>query len=216
MNKNFPHTEAALDRLINWCLSIALLSFIVLCALGILSGCNSAQVKKPIDILTPEVSQAPQIQDFMTPTYSGGKYPESIALIKKWAVHPEFTTFVIKKRTYFSHTEGTVIENMAKYTMMMGAGFTIPIKIYWNPASAALGGWHPEKQAILENSAKKLSVTRRAAHLLHETTHVLGWKHSGNYPEKFDNVNSFPYTIGYLFEEFLVMKLGPGNQVSDI
>lgn len=172
-----------------------------------LTGCNSTP-KKPVEILAPQVTQAPQIQDFMTPTYTGGKYLESIALIKKWAVHPEFTEFVIKKRTYFSHTEGTVIENMAKYTMMMGAGFTIPIKIYWNPVSAALGGWHPEKQAILENYSKKMSVTRRASHLLHETTHVLGWKHSGNYPEKFDNVNSFPYAIGYDFEEFLALKTG--------
>jgi hypothetical protein len=182
------------------------MKFLLLLALA---GCiGTAPVKKPVDILAPQVTQSPQIQDWMTPNYTGGKFPESIALIKKWAVSPEFTEFVIKKRKYFSHTEGTVIENVAKYTLLMGQGKIIPIAMYWMPTSAALGGWNNTKGKILENSAKKLSVTRRASHLLHETTHVLGWKHEGNYPEKFDNVNSFPYAIGYDFEEFLALKTG--------
>lgn len=171
-------------------------------------GCSTPKVKSPVEILKPitVTTPAPQVEIWMTPNYTGGYFPEAIALIKKWAVHPEFTDYVIKKRKYFSHTDGTVVENMAKYVMLMGQKRTIPIKMYYKPYSAALGGWNGV--SIYENSAKKMSVTRRAGHLLHETTHALGWRHKGNYANKFDNVNSFPYSLGYDFESFLAIKTG--------
>lgn len=178
---------------------------IVSLLLAVFVGCSTPKVKRPVEILEPvTVTTTPPVQIWRTPNYTGGNFTEATDLIKKWAVHPEFTDFVIKKRKYFSHTEGTVVENMTKYVMLMGQQRTIPIRMYYKPYSSALGGWNGV--SIYENSAKKMSLNRRAGHLLHETTHALGWRHKGNYANKFDNVNSFPYALGYDFEEFLILK----------
>jgi hypothetical protein len=51
-----------------------------------------------------------------------------------------------------------------------------------------------------------MTPNERAGHWLHETSHKYGWSHLGNYVTKFDNENSFPYAIGYDFEDFLETK----------
>jgi hypothetical protein len=193
----------------------------ILFALLILSGC-ATPVQKPVEapktvekILAPKPVEKVTVlpmKVWKTPKYHSEapltpKYREAISLIEKWANTDEFINYVAKKRTYFSHTDKTISEVLSIWRSQLDKGETIEITYYttwWK--GRAIGGWNGDK--IYENIkwAEELTAIERAGHLLHETSHKYGWVHQGNYTNQFDNVNSFPYAIGYEFEDFLHMK----------
>jgi len=153
-------------------------------------------------VLTNTIGSTPK---YICPPTVSKEFLKSLDLIRDYANSKEFSNYMKSKRTYFSHTNMKSNEAIDKFMSQLSSGDTIRISFY-TPLfpSKALGGW--DGYSIKENTKKYLSIIERAGHILHETTHKYGWAHQGNYVNQFDNVNSFPYAVGYDFIDFLTAK----------
>jgi hypothetical protein len=145
---------------------------------------------------TPQFSSKDKLND---------SYVQAIALIKKYANSDEFIRYLQSKRTKFSHTEIEASMAIKMWREQLAKCDTINIEFY-KPLypSKTIGGWSGNK--IIQNLKYDMIAEQRAGHLLHETSHKYGWIHKGNYSDKYDNKNSFPYSVGYDFEDFLLAK----------
>lgn len=128
-------------------------------------------------------------------------YRKAIALIEAHANTDKFAAYVIAKKTVLSHTDKTLPEAMKMFREQMDKQDIVEVTFYKNIFSSSIGGWDGTK--ILQNLKFVKDPEGRAGHLLHEVSHKYGWKHQGNYHDRYNNVNSFPYVIGYAFEDYL-------------
>lgn len=160
---------------------------------------------KPEMVVVPspaKVYKTPRYKfsDTITPDYF-----QAVEYIEKWANSDEFIHYVLSKRTYYSNTTYSVKEAIKLWREQLNQNDIIPIAFYTPLIKGkAIGGWDGYK--INQNTKYVLSAMHRAGHLIHETSHKYGWKHNGNKVKANNNVNSFPYAIGYDFEDFLIMK----------
>lgn len=194
-----------------WILILLLLSG---CATRVTKNVDVAPVETKIEVATPVMPLSSKV--WRTPNFTSAwtfnaTFVEAIQLMQKWANTDEFVAYVASKRTYFSHTDKSVTEALKLYREQLDRGDTIEITFFspkwynYLKYKDTIGGW--DGDSINENlSFSGYGPNRRAAHLLHEVTHKYDWKHQGNHSDKYDNENSFPYAIGYDFEEFLDTK----------
>lgn len=187
-------------------------------------GCALIKQSRPIKptpiadvekiLIPPKISgPIPLVMINKTPRYSfvmakGQDYDlkvfkSAIQLIEAHANTDGFYKYMASKRTYFAHTKLKPIEAIKIFREQLNSSKTIEVKFY-RPRykSSAIGGWNGT--SIYENMDFKMEAVRRAGHLLHETSHVYGWEHQGNYANRNDNRNSFPYAVGYDFEEYIM------------
>lgn len=183
----------------------------------LMSACTHQMVKRepvPEVILHPTITKSVKVIR-ATPKYVLGKgataeYLEAVDLVNAYANTDEFWDYVESQRTgeknYFAHTTLSVKEAIAQFRSELAKGETIQVEFFtpWYK-SAQIGAWDGTR--ILENTQKHYTSIKRAGHLLHETSHKYGFVHSGNYPDKNDNQNSFPYVVGYALEEFVSLRV---------
>jgi hypothetical protein len=192
---------------------------LLLLSLLLLVGC-ATQAPRPLPVESkvpritviptpPVVVDAPRLRS--TPNYSlpsdaPEDFKQALELIKAYANSDEFYDYVLTKRKYFSHVDGKSVKQcVQEFRDQLDKGDRLEVVLYHQYFSKALGGlWADGK--IHENTKFKMTPNERAGHWLHETSHKYGWSHLGNYVTKFDNENSFPYAIGYDFEDFLETK----------
>lgn len=176
---------------------------------------NASVTKPSISVPTVTSSTSLSPSKCRTPKFNrlDGKnfsdhFLRAIKLIEENANSDEFVSYVLKKRTYFAHTTKKVPEAVKEYREQLERCDTINVT-YYRPwyKSNALGGW--DGKEINENLQYIMGDIERAGHLLHETTHKYGWDHKGQRYNLYDNVNSFPYAMGYDFEDYLKEKLKP-------
>lgn len=172
-------------------------------------ACNKITVDKPGEVTLPEII-VPSTPG-KTPKYKcynctlGESYVKALGYIEKHANTDEFEKYFLKKRTRLSHVDGKSPEMAIKtFREQLALEDEILISFYWNPVSKGLGAW--DKGFIKQNTKYKLKPYELSGHLLHETSHKYGWKHLGNYKDKNDNLNSFPYAVGDEFKNYLVEK----------
>lgn len=161
---------------------------------------------------TPTVLAPIEVKQWKTPTYvfmgthrDLSVYHEALAHIKNHANTDEFYAYMLKKRTYFKHSPHSVAETIKLWREQLNKGDIIEVHFYtpwWK--SRVVGGWDGSK--INDNTKFVLNAIERAGHLLHETSHKYGHIHQGNYMNRYDNINSFPYAVGIDFEEYLHAK----------
>lgn len=162
-----------------------------------------------VEIPVPPVVEAPRLRNtpaYTLPAQASEDFKQAVELIKAYANSDEFYEYVLSKRTYFSHVgTKTAKQCVQEFRDQLDQGDTVEIVLYRNIFSKAIGGlWADGK--IHENTKYRMTPNERAGHLLHETSHKYGWVHQGNYVTDFDNENSFPYAMGYDFEDFLETK----------
>lgn len=185
--------------------------FLLLAAIG----CATHVTKKSVEVIAPpDVTPVPT-GVFKTPRYvlptnytAPKEYPQAIALIDKYGNSDEFFAYAKAKRTYYSHLTTDIEAAVKKFRDCLSTTDDVHIQFY-NPTipSKAIGAWNG--YVMRQNTEHKLNVIERSGHLFHETSHKCGFRHNGNYADKFDNYNSFPYAMGYDFEDFLTGKLKP-------
>lgn len=159
----------------------------------------------PAPVPVPEVVETPKCK---TPNYTstsklGPTFQEALDLIKLHANSDEFITYFSKRYPKFSNTSFTAIEAIRKFRAQLAQCDIVKIGFYTPVLKGSyVGNWNGVQ--ITENSKFILSAPRRAGHLLHETSHKYGFTHDGNSVAKNDNVNSFPYAIGYAIEDYIL------------
>jgi hypothetical protein len=146
---------------------------------------------------------------FVLPADAPPEYRDAVDLVLKYGNSDEFYAYMLKKRTYFTHTELNVREAISEFREQLADGGDSRV-VFHTPQkgtllSDAYAVWDGSR--IIENTKIKLSVTERAGVLMHETSHKYGWLHKGNDRDKFNNINSFPYAVGKDFQAFLEMKV---------
>lgn len=182
----------------------------------IMVGCSTVPKPTPSEVVIESNKPIPEVikptKSWKTPKYIlpngvDTSYKEAIILIQKYANTDEFANYVLSKRSKFSHTNLTAIQAVEKFRNDMDKGDELQISFY-TPfiKSSAIGAW--DGVSIRQNTRIRMSVIDRASHLLHETSHKYGFSHLGNYPNRNDNLNSFPYAIGDEFKKFLKLTLG--------
>lgn len=134
-------------------------------------------------------------------------------LIQKHASSEEFRKFMVKRQNgkEFTFVDVAPAAALTLFSDQLKQGDTVDIVCaQTNPQMLGyralpegfIGGWEGGK--IHENCDAniKMTVEERAGHLLHEVSHMYGWRHMGN-DLCCGNVYSFPYQIGYGFTEYL-------------
>jgi hypothetical protein len=188
---------------------------------AVLHGCATQPTKRPVEVLAPIEVVTPADEDqpvitvqrtWRTPQYYsqvklGAEYQAAIKLIQENANTDEFIAFVKSyHKKPLSHTDKTLEQALEIWRNQLDKGDLIRLKFVWNPLTKAYGGWTTPGMYIEQNTKFKMSPAGRAGHLLHETAHKYGWRHLGNYPNQNNNTSSFPYVIGYAFEDYLLEK----------
>lgn len=185
------------------------MKFILLLLLMV--GCASPRLvptpTTPVSV--PQEKVIVPVKEYRTPRYYSKQefnpvYKEALSLIAQWANSDEFINYVAHKHTYIKHTDKTVLEALKLWRSQLDQSDQIEISFFHQYFTKSIGGWYDGK--INQNTKFSLTVYERAGHILHETSHKYGWIHQGNYTNENDNVNSFPYIIGYDFEDFLLSK----------
>lgn len=188
---------------------------ILIPALLLAVSCNSKVapvIKKVEEIIRPAVvMEIPR--SLRTPNYEfilakgqtvDPSFKAAVELIKLHGNSDMFYRYMVSKRTYFAHTNKMkVTDAIKKFRTQLDQGETVQIKFY-TPflKGKAIGGWNG--LVISENTKFILSVARRAGHIMHETSHKYLWTHDGNSSVANDNGNSFPYALGYDFEDYIL------------
>lgn len=161
-------------------------------------------ILKPIET-TVRVLPAKGMPEYILPADATEEFREARFLLARFGNSDEFWNFVAAKRKSFAHTAYTKDQAIAQFRKDLARGDQIPIQYFtkWYK-TRSIGAWNGIK--ILQNRNMRLTVIERAGHLLHETTHKYDFRHIGNYADRNNNQNSFPYAVGYDFEEFLATK----------
>lgn len=131
------------------------------------------------------------------------KFLGASRLITRHGNSDKFFEYMKTKRKYFSHTTGSVDDNIAKFREDLAKQDYIPVEVMFNQRKDFHGGWMPISKVMKMNVNVDLSDAHRAAIIMHETTHKYGWQHQGNEWAEHDNINSFPYAIQVDFQEYL-------------
>jgi hypothetical protein len=192
----------------------------------LLMGCTSKEVKPtlkapivPMTIAKEDTIELVPIvmveaKNRVSPTYAfKGRMPsdlyiQAVNFILQYANSDEFIEY-LSRRDHFSHVGNkTAQEVIAEWRDQLDRQDVMYISYYTPWFSDRIGGWDGETIRQNTKYLEKLTVAERAGHLLHETAHKYGWVHEGNYTNENDNVNSFPYAVGYDFEDFILKKTG--------
>jgi len=178
----------------------------------LLSGCSTL-TQNPVTENPAPISQDVSVQAneslntplFLFKSAPKDNYTEAILLISKHGNSNRFYSYMKSKRKYFSHTELSVDDAIKSFRESLSKSEIINIVFYTNRFSKAIGGWNGS--VISENTKFNMKPIELAGHIFHEASHKYGFKHLGNYKNKNDNINSFPYAIGIDFEEYLTAEL---------
>jgi hypothetical protein len=154
-------------------------------------------------------AKALRMPGFVLPADAPPEYKDAVELVLKYGNSDEFYAYMLKKRTYFTHTELNVREAISEFREQLADGGDSRVEFHTPHKGTTLFDSYAvwDGRRIIENTQIHMSVTRRAGILMHETSHKYGWSHKGNSPEKFNNLNSFPYAVGDDFKAFLDMKV---------
>jgi len=153
-------------------------------------------------IMGPKVWKTP---GYSLPKDASFTFKQAVGHIEKHGNSDKFFEFVeSKKFQRFTHEPLPVSEALEKFRNCLDRGDTIPVVWKYTIYPSVIGSYSAGK--IRENPRKALTAIERAGHLYHETSHKCGFKHVGNDWNKNDNLNSFPYVIGHVFEEYLELQ----------
>jgi len=175
-------------------------------------SCESRGISKDpeIVVVTPAPVEIPgaacKTPNYQSKSSFGPQYTQALEFVRDYGNSDDFYAFLSKKYPKFTHTDKTAFEAIRLFRTQLAKCEAITIEFY-SPIlkGTYVGNWDGVK--ISQNAKFILTPSRRAGHLLHETSHKYGWIHKGNKVAQYDNVNSFPYALGYAFEEFLESKL---------
>lgn len=110
---------------------------------------------------------------------------------------------LVKNVSHFNHTAdiGLVVADKI-------ANAKIDIKIVgyktFSPWSSVVG--HANGNTIFVNTRKiNLPLGDRVENLMHETAHILGYSHKGNYVTMY-NLRTVPYLLGGMFSKYVLSK----------
>jgi predicted metallopeptidase len=104
----------------------------------------------------------------------------------------------------FNHTKDSGLDVAKKLRSKM---LNIYVKQYktWNPWSNVIG--YASGNVIYLNSRKfgQISLRDRVSNIAHESFHLLGYSHKGNYVTAY-NLGTVPYLVGDMFADFVMEK----------
>jgi hypothetical protein len=103
---------------------------------------------------------------------------------------------------YFNHTDHSPAQVVEQINIYTGSQFTVEEYKPWNRFTKAIG--HAQYPKIYVNYYKmdKMFASDFVQLLAHETMHLIGYKHKGNYVTQY-NLKTVPYVIGSLAEAWV-------------
>lgn len=110
---------------------------------------------------------------------------------------------LVKNVSHFNHTAdiGLIVADK-----IAGAKLEIEVLPYktFSPWSKVIG--YAEGNKIFVNTRKiNLPLEDRVENLMHETAHLLGYSHKGNYVTMY-NLRTVPFVLGALFSKYIMSK----------
>jgi hypothetical protein len=128
------------------------------------------------------------------------KLKTAVALIIKHYRDKSFMDELMKVKT-FNHTKDSGADVAHK---LLEASIEITVMPYrtWNIFSKVVG--HAQGTVIFVNTRKlDLPIEERVENLMHETLHIIGYSHQGNYVNKY-NLGTVPYAVSRLFKDHVI------------
>lgn len=158
-----------------------------------------------------------RMPEIILPIDADSSMREALKLVNQFANSDDFYQYLNRKMIRLSGGNETNIElSIKKFRNCLHN--SSPISVYWKDYSKVdqnqvIGGWNGYR--MNQNKFHRLNPIERAGHWIHEISHACGFTHEVhgqlvNDIEKYPIIrNSFPYQVGYAFEDFLSEKSSP-------
>lgn len=133
--------------------------------------------------------------------------------ITNWLLTDSLFYDEIRKLTKFSHTRvnGEYVAEILyanRHSKMEVVGYKTLYPYRW-PFPKVKGYYsheNPDKIFVNLRSVHTMDRFDHVGNFIHEKMHSLGYEHKGNSRNKFNNIESVPYKIGYLAKSFAMEK----------
>jgi hypothetical protein len=187
---------------------------------GLVNKIKSIFKKKDTEVIVKQPVPSTPVSTNPTPTQKNkvtqiilmddpsSEMPQAKKYFEDWVNSQEFADYFlsqVKELTGGNYSDPK--EALEVFRRFLSEGTSIAIYWYnYGRWSNAIGGFDGE-EGIAQNPRIYFNAIERAAHFCHECSHAAGLTHDGNRITPYIE-GSFPYQIGYKFEEFLYKKFG--------